>query len=88
MDMYKIFLFLSIVFLTFSCSNAQETQDVDSKTFSDLIKSGEGIILDVRTSQEYSRGHIENSTLISTNDRKFVEKVSLLQKDKPLYVYC
>ncbi|MDA3854486.1 MAG: thioredoxin domain-containing protein, partial [Bacteroidales bacterium] len=44
--------------------------------------------LDVRTQGEYSRGHITNSTLISTSDRDFVKKTMLLQKDKPLYVYC
>lgn len=86
--MCKSFLFLAIAIFTLSCADAQETQHVDSKKFSSLIKSGNGIILDVRTAQEYSQGHIENSTLISTSDRKFVEKVSLLQKGKPIYVYC
>jgi thioredoxin len=69
-------------------SVAQEIKHVDAKQFSELIAGGEGIILDVRTSQEYSQGHINNSTLISTNDPKFVEKVSLLQKDKPIFIYC
>ena len=86
--MYKTFFFFTIAIFTISCANAQETRNVDSKAFSVLIKSGDGIILDVRTPQEYSRGHIESSTLISTNDPKFVEKVSLLQKGKPIYVYC
>jgi thioredoxin len=73
---------------TLSCSNAQELKHVDSKEFLNLTKSGNGIILDVRTPQEYSQGHIENSTLISSNDKEFVQKVSLLQKGKPIYVYC
>ncbi len=69
-------------------AEAQVPMNVDSKMFFDLIKSEEGIILDVRTPNEYSRGHIEGSTLISTSDQKFIEKVSLLQKGKPVYVYC
>lgn len=69
-------------------ASAQGVKHVDSKTFLSLISTGDGVILDVRTQQEYSRGHLENSTLISTTDRKFVEKVSLLQKTKPIYIYC
>jgi thioredoxin len=86
--MYKTLLFFILAIFSLMCANAQETKHVDSKEFSSLIKSGNGIILDVRTTQEYSQGHIENSTLISINDPKFVEKVSLLQKGKPIYVYC
>jgi thioredoxin len=86
--MNKVFLFFTMGIFTLSCANAQEIKNVDSKEFSEIIKSGDGIILDVRTPQEYSQGHIKNSTLISTNDRDFVEKANLLQKDKPIYVYC
>lgn len=68
--------------------SAQGVQHVNSRDFSQLISNNDGVILDVRTSQEYSQGHINNSTLISTNDPQFVEKVRLLQKDKPLYIYC
>lgn len=75
-------IFYSIVGL------AQHVQHVDAEAFNSLIKKNDGVVLDVRTSGEYSRGHIENSTLISISDRDFVKKVSLLQKDKPLYVYC
>lgn len=67
---------------------AQTLENVDAIKFQDLIKSGEGVVLDVRTSQEYSRGHIEGSTLISVSDREFVNKIGLLQKDKPVYLYC
>ncbi|NQU52523.1 MAG: thioredoxin [Bacteroidetes bacterium] len=69
-------------------ANAQVLQQVNANKFQELTKTGEGIILDVRTSQEYSRGHIEGSTLISVSDREFVNKVNLLQKDKPVYLYC
>ena len=86
--MRKPLIILALTFLALSCSKSQELKHIDSKTFSTLIAIGDGIVLDVRTPQEYSRGHIENSTLISTSDPKFVEKVSLLQKEKPIYIYC
>lgn len=86
--MYRLFLLSVLAFSLLFAVSAQGLKNIDSKVFSSLISSNEGIILDVRTPQEYTRGHIENSTLISTNDPKFLEKVSLLQKDKPIYVYC
>ena len=87
-NMSKTLFILALTFLVISCSNSQELKHIDSKTFSSLITKDDGIVLDVRTPQEYSRGHIKNSTLISTSDPKFVEKVNLLQKDKPIYIYC
>lgn len=77
-----------ILLLTISLAYSQTVTNVDAIKFNELIHSGTGIVLDVRTPQEYSRGHIANSTLISIADRDFVNKVSLLQKDKPLYIYC
>ncbi len=83
------FFFFSIIAVSFlSVTNSQEVNHVYAHEFSKLTKSGKGVILDVRTAREYSRGHIENSTLISTNDPKFVEKINLLKKDSPVYVYC
>lgn len=77
-----------ILLLSISLAYSQTVTNVDAIKFNELIHSGNGIVLDVRTPQEYSRGHIANSTLISISDRDFVNKVSLLQKDKPIYIYC
>lgn len=82
------FLALGVSLSILGCANGQLYQNVDAGTFNNFVKSSNGIVLDVRTQQEYSRGHIEGSTLISTADPKFVDKVKLLQKDKPLYIYC
>lgn len=84
----RYYLAVLLMVLGLIPSTAQNVQQVDSKTFAALIKKGDGVVLDVRTQGEYDRGHIKNSTLISTTDPKFVEKVSLLRKNKPLYVYC
>ena len=67
---------------------AQTVQHVNADKFQELIHSGEGVILDVRTPEEYSRSHIEGSTLINVADQNFVTKIALLQKDKPVYLYC
>ena len=83
---HTLILVLSILFsLT---AMAEGVKNVTAQQFFELIQKDDGVVLDVRTQGEYSRGHIANSTLISTSDRDFVKKAMLLQKDKPLYVYC
>jgi thioredoxin len=63
-------------------------RNVDADKFHDLVESGNGIVLDVRTAGETARGSIEGASFISVNDKSFLRKVSLMQKDKPIYVYC
>jgi thioredoxin len=85
----KIGIILATIFLlSFTYSFSQTFVNVDAVKFNSLIQSGNGILLDVRSPQEYSRGHIANSTLINIADRDFTNKVSILQKDKPIYIYC
>lgn len=45
-------------------------------------------ILDVRTPDEYTSGHLAGSVNINWNDSSFNEKAGLLSKDQPVYVYC
>ena len=67
---------------------SQSVEMVDANIFKQLADAGEGIIIDVRTPDEYTRGHIANSTLINYYDKNFINKINLMQKTKPVYVYC
>lgn len=69
-------------------TKAQTVQNVDALKFKDLIAKEDAILLDVRTPQEYSRGHIKGSTSINIGDPGFASKIGLLQKDKTILVYC
>lgn len=68
--------------------NAQVFERVNATRFKELVDQGNAIILDVRTPAEYSRGHIKGSTLIDVSDPNFKSKVSLVQKDKTVLLYC
>ena len=68
--------------------NAQTTQNVNAIKFKELTANKDAILLDVRTPQEYSRGHIQGSTSINIADPEFVSKISMLQKDKTILIYC
>ena len=86
--MSKLLLSILFSFLFVTGVYAQAVKHVDARKFQELTQAENGVILDVRTPQEYSHGHIEGSTLISVSDREFVNKINLLQKDKPVYLYC
>ncbi|MDG1718211.1 MAG: thioredoxin domain-containing protein [Flavobacteriales bacterium] len=87
--MKKILFLLSITFL-FSCgnTNSQIIEDVNSENFHQLIEKGDGIIIDVRTSQEFNSGHIIDATNIDFYSDDFTDKLKIVRKDVPIYVYC
>ena len=57
--------------------------------FDNLIQNEDIQRLDVRTLAEYSEGHIAKTININVMDDSFASMAdSLLQKDKPVAVYC
>ena len=87
--MKKILYLLSIAFFV-SCGNtkSQVIEDVNAEKFHQLIEKGDGIIIDVRTTQEFSSGHIIDATNIDYYSKDFVDKLNFVRKDVPIYVYC
>jgi len=86
--MKPVILTLFLIVSVLSNVNAQVPQHVDAVKFKEQIAKGDAILLDVRTPQEYSRGHIAGSTAINIADPAFVSKINLLQKDKTILIYC
>lgn len=63
--------------------------NLSATDFSDKITNDKSaIIIDVRTPQEFSDGHIPNSLLIDIYNPTFPEKITRLEKDKTYYIYC
>jgi rhodanese-related sulfurtransferase len=92
---YLIILFFALSFLG-GCNlktsdNSQvsgKIEEVNAVTFKNLIASGNGIVLDVRTPVEVAKGIIADAYVIDINQRGFEEKLQSLPKDKEVYVYC
>ncbi|WP_336617109.1 rhodanese-like domain-containing protein [Bacteroides acidifaciens] len=81
-----IFLFLSSFF---SCQQKGDFQSMDVEDFDTLIQNEDIQRLDVRTLAEYSEGHIAKTININVMDDSFAAMAdSLLQKDRPVAVYC
>lgn len=49
-----------------------------------------GILIDVRTPEEYGAGHLNNAVNIDWLEIDFTERIKALQIDKstPVYLYC
>ena len=91
----KTFVKIFVVIIMLSSCNTNQAQqsvsvieNVDAKTFKELVDAGNGIILDVRTPEEVSEGYINNASTINLYDEDFNAKINLIQKDKQIYVYC
>jgi len=70
-------------------SSAQEKISLSPKDFATGINKPGIQVLDVRTMAEYQSGHLKNSFLADwTNQSQFKERVSHLDKTKPIYTYC
>lgn len=62
--------------------------NVDAGEFKRLAEAGNGIILDVRATEEIAGGYIANASTINLYDEGFVDKINLIPKEKEIYVYC
>ena len=81
--------FMSVLFFVYCDSlNSQIIENVDVETFNLMISKGDGIIIDVRTEQEFILGHIIEATNIDYYSEQFIEKLNVVRKDLPIYVYC
>ena len=92
--MYKYILtFLTATSILFnSCSNGQtQTTDTNLSATEFSVKIKEmptAPVLDVRTPEEFSKGHLQNALNYNWNGSDFQKQISTLDKSKPVFVYC
>lgn len=88
----QIFALFACAALFASCrGQAQKgVQTVTPAAFAQKIKENPGAsILDVRTADEFSGGHIDNAVNTDWYEKEaFAQKVSAMDKSKPVFVYC
>lgn len=65
-----------------------EYREVTSREASELISNIDPIILDVRTPQEYKRGHLKNAFLIPVQELQKRIAETEKYKNDPILVYC
>jgi rhodanese-related sulfurtransferase len=89
---------LAVSMITMTSCNAQSSGDANGQEgvyqvlnvdqYDKQIKSGEVLIVDVRTPNEYNSGHIEGAVLCDVTAGSFDQKIQEYAKDQPVYIYC
>ncbi|GAB4092835.1 thioredoxin [Flaviaesturariibacter terrae] len=77
-------LFISVVCTAQTPGELLAPNDFAKKVF----ETPGALVLDVRTPQEFSKGHLANARNIDWNGGAFDKQVDSLSKNAPLFVYC
>lgn len=93
MKKYPFFLLLvGLLPLIQSCSNGPCQPGgtvLEASVFSEKIKScPEAMVLDVRTPEEFEKGHLPTAQNIDWNATDFDAKTAALDKSKTVFIYC
>lgn len=83
-----LFAVLPILFFLHTCGQNPAVQQVSSIEFEKLINNSRGTLLDVRTLGEFKNGHIADAGQLNYYALDFRQKLLLLPKDQPIYLYC
>jgi len=74
-----------------ACGSAADEavyETVGPAAFHELAQSDDVVIVDIRTPEEYSGGHIADSVMIDFNDPSFRDRLGELDKAAHHLVYC
>lgn len=83
-----IVLSMVLFLVTLGCLNEDKAVIVTPVEMQNILHSEDVQLIDVRTPEEYSEGHIENSQNIDYKSPTFGEDILVLDKTKPVVVYC
>lgn len=84
--MGKIFLFLVVLILQTGCSQENKGKMPISDFKQEMLDGA--ILVDVRTPEEFSAGHLENAENINWYDADFSDRFKTVDKNKTIYLYC
>jgi rhodanese-related sulfurtransferase len=90
----SLFAFLYLVNVTvvgqheFNETQEERVERVSKAKFQEKMASGEYILFDVRTVEEYMEGHIEGSKNLNYLDENFSNTIATLNKNYKYLIYC
>lgn len=87
MKRFVIVLWVFLAGLSYSALSQEPV--LDPKTFDSQVTGKQVQLLDVRTTDEYSKNHLSNSMHAEWLDKnEFKRRTQYLDKSAPVYVYC
>lgn len=87
----KRLLWLACVLLCAGCgpSGKEKVSDILAPSaFAEKMKSGDFVLLDVRTPEEFQSGYLAGAQNIDFNAADFKDKITALDSSKTYLVYC
>ena len=63
-------------------------EDLENEQFSSKLNEVKGLLIDVRTAEEFNEGHIEGAINLGYNSGAFEAYVDSLNPTEPVFVYC
>lgn len=83
------FFFILIIACTTAPRAAAQIETVTPDEFQkQLQNTREFQLIDVRTPEEFGSGHLNSAININLYDKDFIDQLSRLKKEKPVFVYC
>ncbi|SDH69460.1 thioredoxin [Chryseobacterium taeanense] len=90
--MYKNIIVVFFLIVLTGCSKAQNGKNESSLPATEFSKkldqTKDAQLVDVRTPGEFRNGHLKNAMNIDWNADDFTEKAKVLDKEKPVFLYC
>lgn len=80
-------MLLCIVLVSCDWYSSSDSIKLEPKAF-DIEITNNVQLVDVRTPKEFAQGHIKNALNINYFSENFADSLQLLDKDKPVYIYC
>lgn len=87
--MNRILLCIFLCFAGFYSFGQTDTTLLSPEKLEKVLAAGNIQLVDVRTPEEFKKGHIQNSILADwKNKKEFEGKTKSLDPAKPVYLYC
>ncbi len=84
----KVIAVLGLFILQACSGGSNEIQYLGPAEFQKSIETKKGLLIDVRTPEEYVEGHIKGSATIDFYEPNFESKLNRLDRNKAIFVYC
>lgn len=70
------------------CQSNTEFKSVDAQQFAEVIANKDVQLVDARTPEEFSEGHIPGAVNIDVKSENFDTQIAQLDSSRPVTVYC
>ncbi|MBC8125162.1 MAG: rhodanese-like domain-containing protein [Candidatus Kapabacteria bacterium] len=83
-------LLLALTFLSISaiCAFSGTSRNITTASAQRMSKGKNIVILDVRTPEEYAKGHLVDALLMNFYDKTFANQLKALPRQKTVIIYC